>query len=82
MEITDITLGEVYRAIVAQASDVAEIKSDVKQQTGTVADLKTRVTVLEDRGTQAKDNQARYAGWFGVAGTVGTWVYQLYTHKP
>ncbi len=76
IEVTSITLGEVYRLIKDQSSDLTEIKGDVKAQNSSVADLKTRVTVLEDRGT--RDNTARASGVGALitaaAGLIWQWV--------
>ena len=35
------------------------------------------IAVLYDRGQQAKDGHARYAGWAGVLLSAGYWVYQM-----
>lgn len=82
IDTTEITLGEVYRLIEKQSGDLSEIKADVKQQNGSVAALATRVAVLEDRGIQGRDNHARYAGWIGTLAAAGSWIYQLWTHRP
>lgn len=84
METTEITLGEVYRLVATQSRDISEIKADVKKQNGSVADLATRVAVLEDRGgVQGRDTHARYVGWAGGLSALGSWVYQiLQNHKP
>lgn len=84
IETTEITLGEVYRLIRGQSDDLTEIKADVKKQNGSVADLSTRVAVLEDRGAvQGRDNHARSVGWAGGLAALGSWAYQfLSQHKP
>jgi hypothetical protein len=77
LETTQITLGEVYRLIVGQSKDLTEIKADVKSQTGTLAELKTRVTLLEDRGN--RDNAARASGIGGLAAAAGALLWQYFS---
>lgn len=83
IETTEITLGEVYRLIRGQSDDLTEIKADVKKQNGSVANLSTRVAVLEERsGVQGHDNLARYAGGAGVLSALATWLYQFLGKHP
>jgi hypothetical protein len=73
---TQITLGEVYRLVKEQSRDVAEIKADVKAQTGSVADLSTRVALLEDRGN--RDNAARVSGVGGAVAAIAGLVWHYF----
>jgi len=79
LEITQITLGEVYRRIVDQGLDVSEIKADVKAQNGTVADLKTRIALLEDRGN--RDTTARASGLSALIAAASALIWQ-WISKP
>jgi hypothetical protein len=49
-----VTLGEVFRKLLEQSSDLSEIKVDVKSQNGSLQDLKVRVAILEDRSRAAE----------------------------
>lgn len=73
---TQITLGEVYRLIKDQSADVTEIKADVKAQNGTVADLKTRVALLEDRGS--RDIAARASGVTGAVAAIAGLIWHYF----
>lgn len=79
LEVTQITLGEVYRRIVDQGADVSEIKADVKAQNSSVADLKTRVALLEDRGN--RDTAARASGVGALLTAVAALIWQ-FVSKP
>jgi hypothetical protein len=79
LEVTSITLGEVYRLIKDQSSDLTEIKGDIKSQYGSVANLDKRVTVLEDRGT--RDTAARASGLSALLAALAALVWQ-WVSKP
>jgi len=84
---SDVTLGELFRLIQAQgeahkrqgqeqSADLQEIKAEVKATNGSVADLKTRVTVLEANAN--KDISARVAGGGGLLAALGGLLWELW----
>jgi hypothetical protein len=73
----DVTNGELHRLLVSLGLVLTEIKGDVKAQNGTVADLKTRVALLEDRGT--RDNSARASGIGGIAAAAAALIWQYFS---
>ena len=79
IEVTSITLGEVYRLIKDQSSDLTEIKADVKAQNGSLAELNTRVRLLEAQGQ--RDNAARVSGLSALLAAAGALVWQ-WVSKP
>lgn len=77
------TLKEIRGDVKAQNGRVYSLERDVallKDLEGKVTALtmvERDIAVLKDRGDQARDNQARYVGWSGVAIGVVTAIWQF-----
>ena len=84
---SDVTLGELFRLIQAQgeahkrqgqeqSADLAEIKQEVRATNGTVADLKTRVSVLE--ANMNHDTTARVGAAGGLLAALSGLLWELW----